>query len=87
LSLLPPTAAVVGAALVLAEGVAYPLGLALVIAYVVALVFSGIHAAARFRSLAIGLLEPPAVVASQAAYVCGFVRGAAERRGEAPSAR
>lgn len=85
LSLLPPAAAVAGGALVLAEGVAYPLGLALVIAYVVVLGLSGIHAAARFRSLAIGVLEPPAVVASQVAYVCGFVRGVAERGDEAPS--
>jgi hypothetical protein len=77
----------VGVALVLAEGVAYPLGVALVVAYVVTLVFSGIYTAARFRSLVIGVLEPPAVVASQAAYVCGFMRGVAERRGGSSSPR
>jgi hypothetical protein len=71
--------------LVIAEGVTYPLGLALVIGYAAALGISGIHAAARFRSPAIGILEPPAVVASQAAYVCGFIRGIAEH-GKAPSA-
>jgi glycosyltransferase involved in cell wall biosynthesis len=81
LSLLPLTAALAGAALVFAEGVAYPLGLALLVAYAAALGLSGMHAAARFRSLTVGVLEPPAVVASQAAYVCGFVRGIAERRG------
>ena len=85
LSLLPPSAALAGAALVLAEGVAYPLGLALLVAYAAALGISGIHAAARFRSLTIGVLEPPAVVASQAAYVCGFVRGIAERHGRTRS--
>lgn len=85
LSLLPLTAALAGAILVLAEGVGYPLGLVLVIAYGAALAISGIHAAARFRSPAIGALEPPAVIASQAAYVCGFVRGIAERRAKAQS--
>jgi hypothetical protein len=79
LSLLPPTAAIAGGALVIAEGAAYPLGLALVVAYVAALGISGVHAAARFRSLLVGALEPPAVIASQVAYVCGFVRGIAER--------
>ena len=39
---------------------------------------SGIHAAVRFRSLAVGALEPPAVVASQAAYLAGFLRGLAD---------
>jgi glycosyltransferase involved in cell wall biosynthesis len=86
LSLLPPIAAVAGGALVLAEGIAFPLGLALLIAYAAALGISGVHAAARFHSLAIGALEPPAVIASQAAYVGGFVRGIAERRGEMRSA-
>jgi len=57
----------------------------LVIGYIAALGISGIHAAARFRSLLIGVLEPPAVVVSQAAYVCGFVRGIAERGGKVTS--
>jgi hypothetical protein len=50
-------------------------GLVLVLLYAAALVASGIHAALRFRSLATGVLEPPAVVATQAAYAYGFVRG------------
>ena len=83
LSLVPLSTAVAGGAIVLAGGALYPLGLALVIAYAAALVASGIHAAARFRSPAVGLLEPPAVVASQAAYVCGFVRGLAEPHSKA----
>ena len=82
LSLVPLSAAVAGGAIVLADGALYPLGLGLVIAYAAALAASGIHAAARFRSPAIGVLEPPAVVANQIAYVCGFVRGLAERRSE-----
>ena len=40
-----------------------------------ALALSGIHAAVRFRSLIVGALEPPAVVASQLAYLVGFFRG------------
>ena len=55
-------------------------------AYVVALGLSGIHAAARFRSLGVGLLQPPAVVGSQAAYLAGFLRGLMGERREAPEA-
>jgi hypothetical protein len=43
--------------------------------YAAALALSGIHAAIRFRSLVVGALEPPAVVASQAAYLLGFGAG------------
>ncbi|MGZ4315477.1 MAG: glycosyltransferase family 2 protein [Gaiellaceae bacterium] len=86
LSLVPLSAAVAGGAIVLADGALYPLGLGLVIAYAAALAASGIHAAARFRSLEVGVLEPPAVVASQVAYVCGFVRGLAERHSKARTA-
>jgi hypothetical protein len=50
-------------------------GVALVLAYAAALAASGLHASLRFRSLAVGFLQPPAVVASQAAYMVGFVRG------------
>jgi glycosyltransferase involved in cell wall biosynthesis len=75
LSLAPAAAGVAGAALLIA-GV-HTAGLVLVLAYTAALVVSGIHAAVRFRSLAVGALEPPAVAASQAAYLLGFVRGLA----------
>jgi glycosyltransferase involved in cell wall biosynthesis len=75
LSLAPAAAALAGAALLIA-GVRTA-GLVLVLAYVAALLASGIHAAVRFRSLAVGGLEPPAVVASQAAYLLGFLRGLA----------
>jgi glycosyltransferase involved in cell wall biosynthesis len=74
LSLLPTAAALTGAALLLA-GTLPSLGEGLVMAYGVVLAVSGIRAALRFRSPALGLLEPPAVVASQAVYLAGFVRG------------
>jgi glycosyltransferase involved in cell wall biosynthesis len=76
LSLAPAGAAVAGGALLVA-GV-NTVGAALVLAYAGALVLSGAHAALRFRSLAVGALEPPAVVASQASYLAGFVRGLAK---------
>jgi hypothetical protein len=52
----------------------------LVLLYAALLAASGIHAAVRFRSLAVGVLEPPAVLATQAAYLYGFLRGVLERR-------
>jgi glycosyltransferase involved in cell wall biosynthesis len=79
LSLVPAAAAVVGAVLVLLGGGARTAGFVLLLAYGAALIVSGIHAALRFRSLAVGLLQPFAVVASQAIYLAGFVRGVMER--------
>jgi hypothetical protein len=70
----PLTAALAGSALVIAD-VGSPVGVGLLIGYAAALAASGIHAAARFRSVAVGLLEPPAVIATQVAYVAGFGRG------------
>jgi len=75
LSLTPLLAALVGVALLAVGGVARGAGIVLVLAYVAALVLSGLHAAVRFRSLLVGAAEPPAVVASQAVYLVGFVRG------------
>jgi glycosyltransferase involved in cell wall biosynthesis len=75
LSLMPAAAAIVGAAFLIAGGVVHIAGLVLVLTYAAALVLSGIHAAVRFRSLVVGALEPLAVVASQVAYLAGFVRG------------
>jgi hypothetical protein len=75
LSLAPAAAAVVGVALLLAGGALRTAGLVLVLTYAGALVASGIHAAVRFRSLLVGALEPPAVMASQAVYLAGFARG------------
>jgi hypothetical protein len=46
------------------------------------LAVSGIHAGLRFRSLAIGLCHPPAVVASHVSYLGGFLRGLMESPGQ-----
>jgi hypothetical protein len=75
LSLTPVAAGVVGGVLLVLGGSARPIGAGLVLAYAAALALSGIHAAVRFRSLIVGALEPPAVVASQLAYLVGFFRG------------
>ena len=70
-------AGVAGAILLVPGGAWRTAGLVLLLGYAAALVLSGLHAAFRFRSLAVGLLEPPAVVASQGAYLAGFLRGLA----------
>jgi glycosyltransferase involved in cell wall biosynthesis len=75
LAVAPAAAAILGIAFVAAGGTLRAAGVALVIAYAAVLVLSGFRAAVRFRSLAVGILEPPAVVASQATYLAGFVRG------------
>lgn len=77
LSLTPLAAAIAGGAL-LAAGLPVA-GLVLVLGYAAALVASGLHAAVRFHSAAVGLLQPAAVVVSQLAYLAGFVRGLTER--------
>jgi glycosyltransferase involved in cell wall biosynthesis len=75
LSLAPVFTAVAGGVLLVAGGPPERVGLVLVLAYAAALVLSGIHAALRFRSVIVGALEPPAVVASQVAYLAGFALG------------
>ena len=80
LSLVPLAAAIAGSVLLLAGDGWRTAGFVLLVAYAAALAASGIHAALRFRSAAVGLLQPPAVVASQAVYLCGFVRGLTGRR-------
>jgi hypothetical protein len=75
LSLTPAVAATVGAVLLAGDGTLQTIGVVLLLAYAGALVLSGLHAAVRFRSIAVGALEPAAVVASQAAYVAGFAVG------------
>lgn len=87
LSLAPVTAALAGLVLLLVGGSVRVAGLVLVLVWAGALVASGIHAAVRFGSVVVGLLEPPAIVASQIAYVWGFVQGFARggaRRGRRP---
>jgi hypothetical protein len=76
LSLLPAACAVVGLVLLLATGgIARDIAAVLVLAYVACVVGSAMLAATRFRSLRAGLLVAPALVATQAAYVAGFVHG------------
>ena len=77
LSLAPLLAAFVGMVLLAVGGGARAAGIVLVLAYAAALVLSGLHAAVRFRSLLVGAAEPLAVVATQAVYLVGFVRGLA----------
>jgi hypothetical protein len=79
LSLLPSAAAVVGAVLLGAGGAVRDAGFVLLLAYAAALAVSAIHAGVRFGSPAVAVVHPPAVVASQAAYLAGFVRGLIER--------
>jgi glycosyltransferase involved in cell wall biosynthesis len=78
-SLLPLAAAGVGVVFLLIGGSVHTAGLVLVLGLGAALVASGLHAAIRFASLDVGLLEPPAVVATQVAYVYGFLLGLIRR--------
>jgi hypothetical protein len=80
-------AALVGIVLLAVGGGARAAGIALVLAYVAALVLSGLHAAVRFRSLLVGAAEPFAVVATQAVYLVGFVRGLTARSRRASPSR
>jgi hypothetical protein len=84
LSLAPLLAAFLGLALVAIGGEARTVGIVLVLAYAVALLLSGLHAAIRFGSLLVGAAQPPAVVATQAVYLVGFADGL--RRGQNPGA-
>jgi len=76
LSLLPAGCALVGAGLALAgHGVTRDVGIGLLAAYGVLIASSALLAAVRFRSLTVGLLAAPALIATHAAYVGGFVQG------------
>jgi hypothetical protein len=72
LSLLPALCAVAGIVLLATKS---DLGLVLVAVYLGVLCASALLAAVRFRSAASGLLTAPALAATQAAYVVGFVQG------------
>ena len=80
LSLAPVACAVAGVSLVASGGPRRELGGALVLAYAAALAGSGTLAALRFRSVPVGLLAAPALLATQAAYVAGFAHGFARPR-------
>jgi glycosyltransferase involved in cell wall biosynthesis len=74
-SLAPGLAAGAGIVLVALGGARRTTGIALVLVYAGALAASGVHAGVRFRSAAVAVLEPMAVVASQVVYCGGFARG------------
>jgi len=76
ISLLPAAGAAVGILLLsFGNGTARDVGIGLVVAYAAALVVSSAFAALRFRSLRVGLVAAPALVATQVAYVASFLRG------------
>ena len=76
LSLAPAGAAVSGSVLAtVGPRATQGLGVALVAAYAAVVLGSAGLAALRFRSLAVGLLAAPALVATQATYVAGVLRG------------
>jgi glycosyltransferase involved in cell wall biosynthesis len=78
-SVAPATGALLGTALLLGRGPVHSAAVALILVYGAALLVSGIHATVRFRSAAVGVLQPPAVIVTQVAYLCGFIRGLALR--------
>jgi hypothetical protein len=81
LSLLPAACAVVGVVLVAAgNGATRAVGIGLLAGYGLLVVSSGLLAAVRFRSLRVGALSAPALVATHAAYVGGFAQGLFHRR-------
>jgi glycosyltransferase involved in cell wall biosynthesis len=80
LSLLPAASAAAGLALLaVPSSDSRAVGAGLVGAYAAAVVISTGLAAIRFRSPRVGLLAAPALVATQATYVAGFLHGFARR--------
>jgi glycosyltransferase involved in cell wall biosynthesis len=81
LSLVPAAVAILGFALLgLGSSTGRRAGAALLVVYLVTIVGSATFAALRFRSLRVGLLATPAIPATQAAYVAGFLDGVARGR-------
>ena len=81
LSLAPLACAAFGAALLAwGSGDTRRAGTALVVAYGATVAVSATLAAIRFRSLRVGLLAAPAVVATQGTYLAGFLHGFARGR-------
>jgi glycosyltransferase involved in cell wall biosynthesis len=87
LSLAPAAAGLLGLVFLVVDGALWTPGLALVLLYAAALVVSGVRAGVRFRSLGVGLLEPLAVIPTQAAYLMGFARGLTTRVSDARGAQ
>jgi glycosyltransferase involved in cell wall biosynthesis len=81
LSLVPLLAGAVGlVSLAVGAGAVRVVGAVLVAAYGLAVLVPSALGGLRFHSLAVGLLAAPALVATQLAYVSGFVRGLFRRR-------
>jgi hypothetical protein len=81
LSLAPAVCATLGISLFASSsGDVRRTGIALIAAYGAAVASSTLLAAVRFRSARVGLLAAPALVATQAAYVVGFLEGFAGSR-------
>jgi glycosyltransferase involved in cell wall biosynthesis len=81
LSLLPAACAVLGVVLATAgSGATRAAGIGLLAGYGLVVLASGLLAAVRFRSLRVGALAAPALIATHAAYVGGFVQGLFRRR-------
>jgi glycosyltransferase involved in cell wall biosynthesis len=66
--------------LMLVGGAGRTAGLALLLAYLVALAVGAVTGALRFRSVRVGLLALPALAASHVAYAAGFAAGVAAGR-------
>ena len=56
-------------------GVTRDVGIGLLVGYGALVLSSGLLAAVRFRSPGVGALAVPALVATHAAYIAGFVQG------------
>ncbi|PWU25336.1 MAG: hypothetical protein C5B48_01845 [Candidatus Rokuibacteriota bacterium] len=80
LSLAPAAGAVVGASLLAAGGDARRVGAGLIAVYGATVSGFALLAGVRFRSPSVGLFAVPALVATQGAYVAGFVAGIARGR-------
>lgn len=78
-ALAPAAGALLGAVFVGVGGALRTPGLVLVLVYAAGLVASGIRAGVRFRSVRVALLEPLAILPTQAAYLAGFLRGVSRR--------
>jgi hypothetical protein len=81
LSLLPAALAF-GGVILIATGAhsVRKIGIGLLAGYIVLVAVSALLAGARFRSTLTGLLAVPALIATQAVYVAGFLRGLVRRR-------
>ena len=80
LSVAPLIASVAACGLVLVGGTARAVGVFVLGAYAACLTVTGVFAALRFRSVAVGALTPVVVVVTQAAYIAGFARGLLDPR-------